>query len=233
MLQALTTPISMFPDTLGGFAEKVSITSHSGDWGGKETAAWEAALTIPPTQQSDMDRTKSMYGQPKGAQWLNRSNLLFAQMSSSRFGTSLLEGLADPLQLAELRAMQEANTATSFVSSSQELSSEAARWSHGAQGAVVEGHMTNCIHFTNAEGVIPLPNAMAFPLDRSIMTYKGHTEYPSHAISMLAGIVSTPLHVKYTTFTLHAIYMLAGIVSTPLLTTCYLLLTTYYLLLTT
>ena len=84
--------------------------------------------------------------------------------------------------------MQDAKEAPSFVSSSQDLSSKAARWSHGASGAPLLGHQTNCIHFTNADGVIPLPDAMAFPLDTPILTYKGHTEHPSHTISMMAGI---------------------------------------------
>ena len=68
MLQALQTPISMFPDTLGGFAEKIAITSHSGDWGAKEAADWEAALTIPPTNQSDLDPDKMFTAQPQGQQ---------------------------------------------------------------------------------------------------------------------------------------------------------------------
>ena len=79
-LQALQTPVSMFPDTLGGFAEKIAITSHSGDWGAKDAADWEAALTIPPTQMSDLDPNTTLASQPQGQQWLNRTKTLFAQM---------------------------------------------------------------------------------------------------------------------------------------------------------
>jgi len=215
VLQAIQTPISMFPGTVGGFAEKVAITSHSGDWGGKEHADWEAALTVPPTQMSDLDPTNLLSNQTPGQQWLNRSKILIDQIAYSRFGTSLLESLADPLQLGVLRGMQDAKKAPAFVSSSQELSSEAARWSHGTKGASVEGHMTNCIHFTNAEGVIALPDAMAFPLNTPILTYKGQTEQPSHTISMMAGIGAFYYNKVNGTLEIRMAFAMEGIVRDP------------------
>lgn len=216
VLQALQTPISMFPNTLGGFAEKIAITNHTGDWGAKAAANWEEALTIPPTQMSDLDLDKTFTEQPPGLQWLNRSRTLFGQMSQSRFGASLLESLADPYQLAELKDMQDAKMAPPFVSQSpQELSSEAARWNRGASGVTPEGHMTNCIHFTNAEGVTPLPGAMAFPLDTPIVTYKGHTEHPSHTISMMAGIGAFYYNEENQTLEIRMAFSLEGRVRDP------------------
>jgi len=215
VLQALQTPISMFPDTLGGFAEKISITSHTGDWGGKRAADWEAKLTIPSTKMSDLDLTKPLAAQPQGQQWLKRSKAALSVVSSSRFGASLLESLADPLQLKALRAMQDTKKAPSFVSQSKKLSSEAARWSQGAQNTIPEGHQTNCIHFTNAEGVIPLPGAMAFPLDTPIMTYKGQTELPSHTISMMAGIGAFNYDTSTGTLEIRIAFSAEGIARDP------------------
>jgi len=215
MLQSLQTPISMFPNTLGGFAEKIAVTSHSGHWGSKGTADWEAKLTIPPTKITDLNPNKTLFSQPQGQQWLKRSKTLFEVMSRSRFGVSLLESLADPLQLGVLQGMQKAKMAPDFVLSSQELSSEAARWSHGAGGTVPEGHMTNCIHFTNAEGVIPLPHAMAFPLDTPILTYKGQTEIPSHTISMMAGMGAFYYNAVTRTLEIRMAFSLEGVVRDP------------------
>ena len=143
------------------------------------------------TQMEDLDRTKFLLSQNKTRPWMDRANKAFDQVGSSRLGLSLLVGLADPLQLKMLRDMQEAGTAPKFVASSQELSSEAARWSGGLTGAPVEGHQTNCIHFTNCKGVVKLAHTLGIPLNTPIATFKGHTEYPSHHISMMAGMVRT------------------------------------------
>jgi len=102
-----------------------------------------------------------------------------------------------------------------FVTDSRDLYSEAAQWSRGANNAALEGHMTNCIHFTNAKGVQPLPGAIAFPFDTPILTYKGHTEHPGHTISMLAGIASISYSEVNKTVEIRMAFSLEGRVRDP------------------